>query len=100
MKTFRLVSFIEGCSLLLLLFVAMPLKYYAGMPAVVWYVGMGHGILFMLFAALSLTVSHRQGWSVGYWLLVLLLGVVPFGFLLLDTRLRAETRSVAAESAA
>ncbi|HDP89297.1 MAG TPA: DUF3817 domain-containing protein [Thioalkalivibrio sp.] len=88
MKLFRLVSLIEGCSLLALLFVAMPLKYYAGMPEPVFYVGMTHGILFLLYAGMALGVSHLQGWSIGYWLLIFLLGVIPFGFLVVDHRLR------------
>ena len=100
MKIFRYVSFIEGCSLLVLLFIAMPLKYYAGMPEVVFYVGMTHGILFLIYAALALIVSHTQGWSILYWLFVFLLGVVPFGFLVVDARLRKAMRGDAVAEAA
>ena len=90
MKIFRLVSFIEGCSLLALLFIAMPLKYVAGMPEAVSYVGMTHGILFLLYVAWTLGVSHVQGWSIGYWLLVFALGVVPFGFLLVERHIKRD----------
>jgi len=100
MKIFRLISFIEGCSLLALLFIAMPLKYYAGMPEVVFYVGMTHGILFLVYAAWALGVSHTQGWSIGYWLFVFGLGVVPFGFLLVERNIkRALAREAVPEAA-
>ena len=100
MKSFRVISFVEGCSLLALLFVAMPLKYYAGMPEVVFYVGMTHGILFLVYAAWALGVSHAQGWSIAYWLLIFGLGVVPFGFLLVERNIkRALSREPVPEAA-
>lgn len=88
MKIFRLISFVEGCSLLALLFVAMPLKYFAGMPELTYYVGMTHGMLFLLYAVWALGVSHTQGWSIGYWLFVFALGSVPFGFLLVERNIK------------
>ena len=45
----RIIGIAEGISFLTLLFIAMPIKYLAGNPEVVWYVGWGHGLLFMLF---------------------------------------------------
>jgi len=88
MKQFRLLSLIEGCSLLILLFIAMPLKYYLGIREPVFYVGMTHGVLFLSYGAMSLAVSHKQNWSVGYWLVILFAGIIPFGFLLIDKKLR------------
>ncbi len=84
---FRRLSVIEGLSLLMVLLVAMPLRRFAGID-VIWPVGMTHGLLWLGYFVLSLPVSHRQKWSVGFWLLVLLSSVTPFGFLLLDRRLR------------
>ena len=46
----RLISLVEGVSFLLLLGVAMPLKYLAGIPEVVTVVGAAHGVLFILYA--------------------------------------------------
>lgn len=48
-KTLRLIGLIEGISFLLLLFIAMPVKYMMDNPVLVKYVGMGHGVLFILF---------------------------------------------------
>jgi integral membrane protein len=92
MKLFRLVSLIEGFSFLILLFVAMPLRAYMGLAEVVYYVGWIHGILFLAYGALSLAVSHLQRWSIAYWFLVLLLGMVPFGFLVVERHLRRALR--------
>jgi integral membrane protein len=48
-QTLRVVGFLEGISFLLLLFIAMPMKYIFDNPILVKYVGMGHGVLFILF---------------------------------------------------
>jgi integral membrane protein len=89
LRSFRLLSLIEGLSLLVLLFVAMPAKYQFGHDFV-WPVGMTHGVLWMAYVLASLLVSHLLKWSVGAWLLALLSSVVPFGFVLLDRRLKRE----------
>lgn len=49
MKLLRIVALLEGMSLLLLLFVAMPLKYSYGMPEAVSLMGPIHGWLFIAF---------------------------------------------------
>ena len=85
---FRKVSLLEGLSLVLLLFVAMPLKYQFDMPQYVAVVGMTHGILFLLYLLLSVITSHKARWSVGFWLLTLLCSVVPFAFIWLDRKLK------------
>ena len=90
MRSFRVLSLIEGISLLLLLFVAMPLKYYLAVGGPVFYIGMAHGVLFLCYLVASLAISHKQGWSIAYWLLVFGLGLVPLGFLLLDKKLKQE----------
>ena len=48
-QTLRVVGLLEGLSFLLLLFIAMPMKYMFDNPVLVKYVGMGHGVLFILF---------------------------------------------------
>ncbi|MFP4560503.1 MAG: DUF3817 domain-containing protein [Thiohalorhabdus sp.] len=93
MRLFRLVSLIEGLSLLTLLLVAIPLRAYLGLHEAVYYVGWTHGVLFLVYGALALVVSHRRGWSIAYWLMVFLLGAVPFGFLVVDAQLKRALRS-------
>lgn len=89
LQAFRLFSLIEGLSLIVLLFIAMPAKYQFGYDFV-WPVGMTHGVLWLGFVVMSLMVSHLQRWSVLIWLLALLCSVIPFGFVLLDSRLKRE----------
>lgn len=74
----RLISFLEGLSFLLLLGVAMPLKYMFDQPFLVPYAGMTHGVLFLLFIVILVVVCHRQGWGIGMLLLGLLASVLPF----------------------
>ena len=92
LKTFRILSVIEGLSLVTLLLIAMPAKYHFGYDFI-WPVGMTHGLLWMAFVVFSLVVSHLQQWSVLVWLLALVCSVIPFGFVFLDSRLRAPTAS-------
>ena len=90
MKTFRIISLIEGVSLLILLFIAMPLKYKWGINEAVWYAGITHGTLFLIYLVMSLVTSHQQKWPVIKWLLIFLAGVLPFGFVLVDRKLKKE----------
>lgn len=75
----RLFSFLEGWSFVLLLFIAMPLKYLAGQPGAVKVIGMAHGVLFIVcvVAALHAHVVHR--WPAKRTALIVLATLVPFG---------------------
>ncbi len=88
---FRKLSLIEGASLLVLLFVAMPAKYYFGFYDAVLYVGMAHGLLWSAYFVGSLVISHKQNWSVVFWLLVLLASITPFACFILDEKLKNKT---------
>ena len=88
------MSLIEGFSLVFLLLIAMPAKYQFGLFDVIWIAGMTHGILWLAYITLSLAVSHKQGWSVVFWSLVLFASVIPFACLYLDKKLRYEATPV------
>ena len=85
---FRSLSFIEGLSLVVLLFIAMPAKYQFGYVDSIWQVGMTHGVLWLAYFVISLVVSHQQKWSVMFWVLVLIASVIPFAFFFLDRKLK------------
>ncbi|BBP46104.1 hypothetical protein THMIRHAS_14770 [Thiosulfatimonas sediminis] len=55
----KLVALLEGTSLLLLLLVAMPLKYMMGIPEAVKIIGPAHGVLFIVFNAVLLSHAFR-----------------------------------------
>ncbi len=75
----RLVSILEGLSLLGLLGVAMPLKYLLHQPEAVRIVGLVHGVLFISYLLLLVQNAIEQRWPLGKVGLGLLLSVVPFG---------------------
>ncbi|MBY0513806.1 MAG: DUF3817 domain-containing protein [Gemmataceae bacterium] len=88
---FRAVALAEGVSFLVLLLVAMPLKYAAGRPEAVLYVGWAHGLLFMLYAVAGFAALFARGWGLmaGVWGFVA--AVLPGGTFVYDARfLRGE----------
>ena len=87
---FRAVALIEGVSYLLLLGVAMPLKYFAGFPGAVMAVGWAHGVLFVLYLVALTEVSLARRWRLLRILGAFIASLVPFGTFLLDARLRRE----------
>ena len=82
---FRLIAFLEGISLLILVFIAMPIKYGLDDPSVVKMVGQAHGILFLLFILLAIKVSIEQEWrfKTTTWK-VLISSFIPFGTFYID----------------
>lgn len=84
----RLLCIVEGVSLLLLLGVAMPLKYLAGQPLAVRYVGMAHGLLWLALVVVLVIVAWRLRWSPARALAVFISSLLPFGFLVIDRRMR------------
>lgn len=87
---FRKIAFIEGLSYLLLLFVAMPLKYIWMIPEPVKYTGWAHGMLFMAYVVLLFACAFTYKWTLirtaGYFLASLL----PFLPFVVEKKLRSE----------
>ncbi len=84
----RLLGMVEGLSMLLLVFVAMPLKYLVGKPEMVRLVGSVHGGLFILLVLYALYVGYEKGWSfwkVTVW--VLAGSIFPFGPFVVDHKI-------------
>ena len=90
---FRLVALLEGLSFLALLFIAMPLKYLAGMPLGVKLVGWAHGMLFVLYLLLLVEVAATHRWPLVRILGAFIASLVPFGTFVLDARLRREEQA-------
>lgn len=81
---FRLISLIEGISFLILLFIAMPLKYLAGIPLAVKIVGMTHGILFILFVLALVMALKKYKWENSFSFKLFVYSIIPFGFILIE----------------
>jgi integral membrane protein len=90
---FRKVAFAEGVSFLILLLVAMPLKYFADMPMAVTIVGGLHGVLFVGFGVLAYMVKeeHKKDFK---WLMKSgLASILPFGTFVMDKQWKKEEAS-------
>lgn len=85
---FRGVALIEGFTTLALFFVAMPLKYLLGNPALVPPVGLVHGIAFLLYVGAMVIVLPGRGFSRGEWARTALAAFVPLGTFLNDPMLK------------
>ena len=83
----RLIAFLEGISFIVLLFIAMPLKYMADEPQMVKIVGGIHGLLFVLFIIFTMVVwlGKKLTFMKSFWLF--LSSLVPFGTFLADIRI-------------
>ena len=90
----RFVGFWEGISFLVLLGIAMPLKYLAGWPQAVRVVGMAHGVLFILYVASAIIAARRYRWTLGRTALVLVASVLPAGPFVIEAKV---LRAAAAE---
>ena len=90
----RFIGFVEGMSYLILLFVAMPLKYLAGMPLAVRIIGTAHGALFILFFLSVAEVSRARGWWTGsFWGKAFIASIVPAGTFVFDRWLKRQERA-------
>lgn len=78
-RLFFWVSRSEGISFLLLLGVAMPLKYLWSWPLGVEVVGMAHGLLFIAYEILALQLKSVHNWRFSQWLIIAFCALLPFG---------------------
>ena len=94
----RLAGYLEGTSFLLLLGIAMPLKYLAGHPGPVHVFGMAHGIFFLLYVWAVITTAAERRWPMKTMALLLLAALLPFGPFYTDTKLLRRTETPATEN--
>lgn len=84
----RIIGFIEGVSFLILLLIAMPLKYYFDLPMAVKITGWIHGVLFMLYIAAVLMAIKAMAWNWFSVLVALGASLIPIGTFVLDKSLK------------
>jgi integral membrane protein len=91
----RLIGFLEGLSLIFLVFVAVPLKYFADQPALVKLIGPVHGLLFTLFVITTLSVATTYRWKFSQtsWK-VLVACIIPFGTFYIDKHILSRLEKV------
>jgi integral membrane protein len=96
-KILRYVAVSEGISFLVLLLVAMPLKYYFGIPDPVKWVGWAHGVLFMAYVALVFLSWNLMRWNFISLALALAASLVPLGPFLLDGQLKRREQEISSQ---
>ena len=85
-KILRLVAFLEGVSYILLLFIAVPIKYLLNDPTYVKLLGMPHGILFISYIILSVIGKNNFKWSYLEFFIVSAASLIPFGTFYVDKK--------------
>jgi len=95
----RHIAFAEAISFLVLLFVAMPLKYFAGLPLAVKVTGMIHGLLFLAFCWALFRVMTRAKWPIRRGAIIFVAALLPFGPFVIDRRVRGYEREFDAHQA-
>ena len=85
---FRLISYIEGISYLFLIFIAMPLKYLEGNLIIMKIIGMGHGVLFILFCIFLFNYSRKYKIKKELVIDYFIYSLSPFSFLLIEKSLK------------
>jgi integral membrane protein len=88
LKRFRMVGFIEGISYLVLLLIAMPLKYIYGMPEAVRLVGITHGALFTGYLILLAMAAKKYNWNIRFAIILFVASLIPFGTFYTDRKLK------------
>jgi integral membrane protein len=83
----RVIAFLEGCSLLLLVFIAMPIKYLLKVPEATQAIGMIHGVLFLLFIGATVVISILQKWTFNRIFMVMFSSILPFGTFYVDKKI-------------
>jgi integral membrane protein len=99
LNRFRLIAFTEGVSFLVLLLIAMPMKYALDIPMATKIVGWIHGVLFVLYVVLGAHAAIKEGWSLGFVVVAFVASLVPGGTFWLDYKLRPVDPEQATEPA-
>lgn len=86
LNTFRIIAFLEGVSYILLLFVAVPVKYLMDDPQYVKMLGMPHGLLFISYITLAILLRSEFKWNTKNFGIILLASIIPFGTFYIDRK--------------
>jgi integral membrane protein len=87
-RAFRITALAEGTSFLILLCIAMPMKYFMGMPMAVRVAGSIHGLLFLLYVGQLARLRTAYQWDNRFSIQAFIASILPFGTFLFDKSLR------------
>ena len=83
---FRIIAFFEGVSYILLLFIAVPVKYNFGDSTYVKLLGMPHGLLFVTYIVFAFLLKKYEKWNKTELFIVLVCSILPFGTFYIDKK--------------
>jgi integral membrane protein len=86
LRRYRVIAYVVGVLLLVLVGIAMPLKYFADRPLLVELIGPAHGFLYMVYLVLTFDLARRAGWALSRTVLFLLAGTVPVASFVAERR--------------
>ena len=92
-SSFRKVAFYEGISFLVLLFIAMPMKYIWGIPMAVRVIGSIHGALFIAFVVYMYMVYNDYEKNTKWMAKAFLASIIPFGTIVMDKQWKLEEQT-------
>jgi integral membrane protein len=93
LRAYRIAAYVTGVGLVILVFIAMPMKYFFGQPGPVAVVGVTHGFLYMLYIVCTLLLAERCRWKPLDALLILIAGTIPLAGLFAERRVTARVRA-------
>lgn len=93
LRNYRVAAWVTGLGLLVLVFVAMPLKYFFDQPQLVAVVGVTHGFLYMIYIVCTLLLAERARWKPLDALLILVAGTVPVASFVAERRVTQRVRA-------
>ena len=92
LRNYRVAAWVTGIGLLVLVFVAMPLKYFLGEPRPVAVVGMMHGFLYMAYIVCTLILAERCRWRPLDAVVILLAGTIPIASFVAERQVTRRVR--------
>jgi integral membrane protein len=92
LRNYRVAAWVTGIGLLVLVFVAMPLKYFLGEPRPVAVVGMLHGFLYMVYIVCTLILAERCRWRPVEAVVILLAGTIPIASFVAERQVTRRVR--------
>lgn len=98
-QNLRLIAIAEGISFLVLLLIAMPLKYMLDWPYAVKYIGWAHGVLFILYIVAALAAIKPMRWNIFGFGVAMIASLLPAGTFILDRSLRRRQQELQQQQA-
>lgn len=93
LNRYRVMAYVVGVLLAVLVLIAVPLKYFAGQPELVTVVGFTHGWMFLIYVVVTLQLGWKRRWPLPRTALVLSAGLVPFLSFVVERQVTRDERA-------